>query len=208
MILSRFGIQLKRIEHSDIELIRTWRNHPSIRKTMAYRKTISAAMQEKWFSSINNKLNYYFLIIHNGKKIGVINVKNINEKNRYGEGGIFIWDESYYGTNIPSIASLLLIDFIFNTINYSTKSFVRILATNKPAINFNLQLGYVIVPYQEKESNQLYVLTREDFNKKIIKLIPTLEKLHGNAELVVEGRSSTLHLDEINSYLNQLNSPA
>lgn len=208
MILSRFGIQLKRVEHSDIELIRTWRNHPSIRSTMAYRKTISTAMQEKWFASINNKWNYYFLIIHNEKKIGVINVKNINEKNRYGEGGIFIWDESYYGTNIPSIASILLIDFIFNTINYSTKSFVRILATNKPAINFNLQLGYVIVPYQEKESNQLYVLTREDFNKRVIKLIPTLEKLHGNAKLVVNGNSGPLHLDEINTFLNQINSLA
>ena len=37
-ILNQYGISLKRINENDIELIRKWRNHPTIRKYMGYKK--------------------------------------------------------------------------------------------------------------------------------------------------------------------------
>ena len=103
MIVEQYGIKLKRLTFQDIELVRKWRNHPDIRKRMAFKKHITQRMQEAWFNSINNKFNYYFLIEYKGKHIGVINTKSINLKEMYGEGGIFIWDTVPYEVNLKDI---------------------------------------------------------------------------------------------------------
>ncbi|MBL4668534.1 MAG: GNAT family N-acetyltransferase [Flavobacteriales bacterium] len=93
MIIEQYGIKLRRITESDIELIRYWRNHSDIREYMAFKKHITEKMQKEWFKSVNNKLNYYYIIESKGKDIGVINSKKINLKKMYGEGGVFVWEK-------------------------------------------------------------------------------------------------------------------
>ena len=126
-ILNQYGISLKRINKNDIELIRKWRNHPNIRKYMGYKKKISEKEQIEWFKKVNNTFNYYFLIIINDTPIGVINCKDVNINEEYGEGGIFIWDDDFLNTPYPIFASLILLDFIFNELKIGDKSFIRIL---------------------------------------------------------------------------------
>ena len=87
LTIEQYGIILKRLEFEDIELVRRWRNHPKIRKRMSFKKHISKEMQKAWFDSINNKYNYYFLIEYQGRYIGVIDNKKINEEDFTAEGG-------------------------------------------------------------------------------------------------------------------------
>lgn len=54
MIISKYNIRYIRLQEEDIELVRKWRNHPSITKYMVYREEITPEMQKKWFASINN----------------------------------------------------------------------------------------------------------------------------------------------------------
>ncbi len=205
IVLKQYGIELRRITKNDIELIRTWRNHPDIRSKMAYRKKISEAEQQKWYASIDNKYNYYFLIIVGGKKIGVINCKEVNEKDQYGEGGIFIWDEEYNGTPYPSFASLVLMDFIFNELQMGNLSFIRTLKSNKVARNYNKMLGYVLMPRQEKVDNQWYVLTKETFNKKAVNLKKAAQLFTGTeGKLIVEGEPNDKNVMLLNEYLFKL----
>ena len=107
MIISKFNIRFIRLMKEDIELVRQWRNHSSIRKFMVYREHITADMQEKWFETINNNLNLYFIIEYKGKKIGLINGKDINWGEKKMETGIFIWNKYYQKTHIPTLCTMI-----------------------------------------------------------------------------------------------------
>ncbi|CAG5079137.1 GNAT family N-acetyltransferase [Parvicella tangerina] len=204
LILKQYGITLKRIAKDDIELVRTWRNHPSIRKTMAYQKKISAKEQVEWFERVNNSLNYYFLIIVKGSPIGVINCKEVNLKEQYGEGGIFIWEAEYINSPIPGIASIILINYIFNVIHIGNKSYIRILRNNEQAKKYNRSLGYSLIPGQNRNKNQWYILTREDFNSKKEKLMRGAKSyMQSTGELVVEGSVSVLNIPEVNDSIGK-----
>jgi RimJ/RimL family protein N-acetyltransferase len=204
LTLSQYGVTLKRVTANDIEEIRYWRNKPFIRNTMQFRKHITKKMQQEWFYSINNKYNYYFLIQYKNKNIGVINVRDVNLREMYGEGGIFIWDKNYWNTFIPSFATFILLDFIFNILQVSTKSFIRILKNNEKAIAYNKALGYVLVPYQENKQHQVYVLTKEDYNTKTKKLKKAAQIISKDFnEMQISGEISDLNIDEINNLLKQ-----
>ncbi|MFN3918442.1 MAG: GNAT family N-acetyltransferase [Flavobacteriales bacterium] len=203
MIIEQYGIRLTRLKYEDIELVRNWRNKPEIRKTMAYKKYITKAMQEKWFKSINNKFNYYFLIESNSGKIGIISCKKINLTDQYGEGGIFLWNRNDSPENISAVlASLCLINFIFFRLNISNKSYIQILKNNKKSIHYNKTLGYSLVPGQEKIKNKWYILTKEDYLKKASTLNEVAKKLSADYDLPrVYGEKSDLQLDEINKII-------
>ena len=204
LTLSQYGVTLKRVTEHDIEEIRYWRNQPFIRNTMQFRKHITKKMQQEWFQSINNKYNYYFIIQYKDKNIGIINVRDVNLKEMYGEGGIFIWDKSYWDTFVPSFATFILLDFIFNILNISTKSFIRILKTNKKAIAYNQTIGYVEVPYQENKQHRVYVLPREDYNRKTKKLKRAAQLLSKDFEpMRISGEVSPINIQEINNLLTE-----
>jgi RimJ/RimL family protein N-acetyltransferase len=199
MILEQFGIKLTRLTRDDIELVRYWRNQPEIRKQMGFQKTITAAMQEKWFKSINNSLNYYLLIHWKEKKIGLINVKNVHVKEKYAEGGIFIWDEACRNSIIPALASLIVLEFTFMNLELNNKSYIHILKSNLRSISYNKRLGYTLVPGQEKNKNQLYLLTKEDYLMKREKLLKGASLVSDQSELRLTIVPSELNLPEINA---------
>jgi RimJ/RimL family protein N-acetyltransferase len=202
MIGRRHGITLTRVTEQDIEMIRLKRNAPGVRRYMAYRKYITPSAQREWFRRINNPQNYYFVIHFQDTPCGVINVKEINDKERFGEGGIFIWDESLIGSHVPLAASLLLLDFIFFELDYASKSFVRVLKSNSAAIQFNKQLGYTLVPHQHKSENQVYVLVREDYRVKSERYRRALDLMYPDDKtLAVSGTTGPLHLDAVNAWL-------
>ena len=93
-----YGIVMRRVEESDLATIRYWRNHPSIQSKMNFQEYITPAMQEKWWHSIHNPSNYYYLMYDEenpSKPYGVINIKNA-ESIKEAEGGIFVWETSFW----------------------------------------------------------------------------------------------------------------
>lgn len=162
IIFEGYGIQLKRLEITDIELIRYWRNSQHIRRFMEFREEISPEMQKQWFQKINQTLDYYFLITVNGKYIGLINGSDTDWENGItGNGGIFVWEEEYWSTSIPFAAAILLTEFSFN-LGISV-SRAKILRNNFRSIQFNLALGYKKLPGQDEVENQKYELNSHDF---------------------------------------------
>lgn len=164
MIIRRYGIELRRVMHGDIELIRQMRNRDDIRSKMLDQRLISPEQQEKWFQSINNNENLYFVICHNDTRIGLVYGKNINYENKTAEGGIFIWDQSYLGTGIPAKASILMMELSFEVAGME-KIYARVNELNSLAINYNKSLGYV-----EIERGKLMVLSKDSYEKRIMKL--------------------------------------
>src|SRR5688500_15436764 len=140
-----YGIKLKRLSIEDIELVRYWRNSDTIRKFMEYREEITPEMQLKWFKSIDNHNNFFFLISVNHSYIGLINGANTDwDEGITHSGGIFIWDEKFWATEIPFNTSVLLSDisFVFGL----KKIKAKILSDNTRSIDFNQKLGFVKLP--------------------------------------------------------------
>ncbi len=170
MRIHKYGITLKRITEDDIELLRQWRNSENVNRYMEYREYITPKMQRKWFESINNYNNFYYLIIHKGEKVGVINEKNINrEGDGTSESGLFVANKKYLKTHIPLLASLTLIELNFYILG-GKESYIRTLKNNKTAIAYNKTLGYELCEGQEDVENQKYRLTRESFERATLKI--------------------------------------
>ncbi|HBI01053.1 MAG TPA: hypothetical protein DDY18_05455, partial [Flavobacterium sp.] len=78
MRIKKFGLTLSRLRRDDIELVRTMRNREDIRNSMEFRDIISSEQQLKWFHSIDNIYNNYFIIESENRKVGLIHGKNTN----------------------------------------------------------------------------------------------------------------------------------
>jgi len=183
MKFRKYGITLTRLREDDIELVRKWRNSPGIQQYMEYRELITEEMQKKWFESINNLQNFYFIIEYENKKIGLINTSNIDWENYTSDGGIFIWEEKYYETFIPVWASLCLLEtdfFLFQ----ARESFIKTLKDNNRAIVLNKHLGYQLMEGQEEVNNQQYSLTRENFEMKAKKIMKAASLMTGVQEQI------------------------
>lgn len=182
MIIEQYGVVLRRLTLDDIELVREWRNHPSIQKTMNYQEHITKEQQIKWFHSINNKYNYYFLIIYNGASIGVINAKNVSEVDLTSEGGIFVWEDKEEFDLIPVFASLASLNVIFQVIDFLEKSIVQVRRDNPKAIYYNAMLGYKINEMKSTEQTCFMELTKEDYFEYTFKINKVAKRLTGDYE--------------------------
>jgi len=202
LTINQYGVTLKRITEADTELLRYWRNQQSVKMYMDYREYITPEMQKKWFASINNKYNYYFIIEFEGKKVGLINAKNFSYEDGFGEGGIFIWDQDYINSFAAVFSTLCILNFVFFKVKLCKLSRARILRDNERAIHYNQLIGYKLLPGQENVVNQLYELTLDDYIKNATKLNKAAEVINNRvSELTLSGTKSDKNLDEINKLL-------
>jgi len=191
MLIRKYGITLKRLKEEDIELVRQMRNSTIISNTMVYREQITPEMQKKWYESINNKYNGYFVIIYDGKKIGLINGKNIDFEKRTCEGGIFIWDQDYKETIIPGLASIIMNDWTFLIINFNA-IYAKVLQENKNALSYDKLMGYEeCEPLTNEKGVQWLILKKENYLRKV--------KLLRKSLLQNIGGSGPLKLEDVDS---------
>ena len=170
MKLVRYGLTLKRLTEDDLELLRGWRNSDKVNRYMEYREYITPEMQKEWFNSINNPDNFYYIIIYNGEKIGMINEKGFDRSgSKTSESGLFLASEKYKNSFVPVFASLILLEISFFFLG-GKDSYIRILKDNISSISYNTRLGYRLCENQEDIENQKYVLTRESFIQNTLKV--------------------------------------
>lgn len=202
MIVRQYGVTYHRLQPGHLEVLRYWRNQEFIRNTMQFREYITPAMQLKWFEKINNKFNYYFLIEHHGKKIGLINCKDTEPDSRVAEGGIFIWEKDYWGTPIPAFASLTLLQAVFEIFKTGEASLATVACDNKRALDFNFMLGYEIKEKTPDGNYYKLYLSKEKYMSHCKKLIRAAGILHkDDAEFKMEAEPADNLVDEVNDYL-------
>ncbi len=160
MIIRKYGIELRRLEASDIELVRKMRNLETIRAKMFYQKEITPEEQVKWFHSINNHRHYYFIIHYKDEKIGMIHGKIRSFETREAEGGMFIWKREYLSSHIPVLASICLADLTFLVMKMNA-TLAEVRSDNHIALDYNHRLGYQII---RTEGDKVEMrLTKEDY---------------------------------------------
>ena len=165
MIIRKYDITLHRLKKNHIELVRRMRNKESIKKYMFYQEEITPAMQVKWFESINNIYNYYFLIQYKSSFIGLVHGKNINYEDKTTEGGIFIWDEHYWSTPVPALVSIIMDDLTFGLLDMRS-TFAEVHLSNESQINYNKKLGYEIDSIDKANDKVLMILKKSHYLNK------------------------------------------
>ena len=179
MKLCKYGIILRRLRESDIELVRTWRNSQQINQFMEYREHITPEMQQEWFKSVDNFENFFYIIEYQGEDIGLINSSKIEWETVSSEGGIFLWDEKYYETFVPVWASLCILETSYFILGASTSK-IKTIKDNERAKKLNLHLGYELLPGQEEVYNQVYLMTAESFRLHASRLMKAARLLAGD----------------------------
>ncbi len=202
MIVEQYGLKYTRVSERDIELIRYWRNQSFIKETMQFKEYITPQMQKEWFKKINNKHNYYFIIEYNSNKIGLINCKDVEQNSKLSEGGIFIWEKKYWGTMFPALASLTMMQAVFEIFKSGDESIVTVSVNNTQALVFNKLLGYQIKETTPDGKFYKLYLTKDryfKFCKKLIKAAVVYN--NGNDAFLLRANPSDLQIDEINQYI-------
>ena len=155
-ILDNYDVRLVRLSREKIEMIRNWRNDPKISQYMEYRDIITPDMQVKWFDSINNNENLYYIIEFKGEEIGLINIKDIDSDSKSGESGVFMYSDKYLNSDISYRAHLCLFDYYFQTLGYN-ELHAHVLESNKRASRLSEFLGFKRID----ETN--YSVYKEDY---------------------------------------------
>ena len=114
---TKFGVTFKPLTEDNLEQVRIWRNSDDVRLYMQYQKEISQEEQFEWFQKVNNENNFYFLVYEQNEPRGVFNIKDIDYTTKSGETGSYLIDRKFWGTDLAGKASLLLGDFVFNSIH-------------------------------------------------------------------------------------------
>lgn len=182
MIISKGNIVFRRLIHDDIELVRKWRNSSQVSQFMEYRDYITPEMQEKWFQSVNNSNNLYFIIEYKSEKIGLINGKDIDWDKKTMEVGVFIAIEKYLNTEIPLLAVLVFGEL--GVVTFELTAYAHILKTNDRAIRYNKFIGFELCDGQEGAENQLYLMTKKSYMKKARLIRAAFFKLTGTEDMV------------------------
>lgn len=206
MIVEKYGVQLKNISIQDIELIRTKRNTDNISSKMIYKDFILPEQQLKWFESINNFNNFYYLIYVDGKAIGLISDKNIDWNNLISEAGLFIWEEKYLKTLIASYATLCLLELGYEILSWN-KTMIKVLASNKEALTYNKQIGFKITEQNKDVVNM--ELDRKSYFEKARKMIVSLTKNQEEKNLKISVKNTdTFFIDKVTGIISKYNIPA
>jgi UDP-4-amino-4,6-dideoxy-N-acetyl-beta-L-altrosamine N-acetyltransferase len=172
MRIEKYDIALNLLTEDKLEMVRNWRNDPKIVKYMEFKEYITPQMQLDWFTKINNGNNFYFIIEHNEREIGLTNVRDIDFEIKQGEAGIFIYDDEFLNSTVSTQATLCLYDFCFETLDLNSMV-AHVLKENKRSIRFIKMFGYKLSQNQDDVDNQEYILTSADYfkNRAIISRI-------------------------------------
>jgi len=169
MIIRKYGLTLHRLMPEHLELVRQKRNSEAVRRHMFYQEIISEEQQVAWYKANHNAQNFYFVMEYEGNQIGLISGKNVDYGTGTSEGGIFIWDERYWNSFVPVMATVIMADITFNLLSFNQTS-AEVRGDNAQQLHYNKMLGYVPDLAISDEHRTVMVLTKENYESKGAKI--------------------------------------
>lgn len=182
------GILIERLQEKDIEMVRQWRNSKFVRQHMNFQEHITPEMQQRWFQSINNFNNFYFILRFKDLKVGLGDIKNVDWDDRSGEAGVFIAEKTHLSSFLPVVGALTLSELVFRIFKLK-RIYSQIRSDNKRAMRFNKLFGYQRVEGEDGKESQMHYLTADSFFKatrKFFLLMKPLGFRTGNLVITLE----------------------
>ena len=184
------GLVIERLKEKDIEMVREWRNSDKIRKNMLYQEIITPDQQVEWFHSINNFNNFYFIVEYKGRKVGLVNIKDIDWDARNGEAGVFMVERDLSAALIPVAGALSISELVVGVFGFK-RLYAKVRKDNKTMQKLNALFGYKKVEGDENNHKEydVYYITPDSYNKystKWVKLIHAMGFDTGKLRFIME----------------------
>lgn len=123
------GNRLQKLESSQLELIRNWRNDDSIRQYMFHQHDISASEHQSWFeSAIQNEKLLLLIYIEQDEPVGFMQLNLIDRSAMVYEWGFYTAPHAPKGTG--SRMAVIALDYLFTELN-ANKVFAQVLSFNE-----------------------------------------------------------------------------
>jgi UDP-4-amino-4,6-dideoxy-N-acetyl-beta-L-altrosamine N-acetyltransferase len=133
---------IREIYPKEIELMRTWRNHPSIRLNMYSRNEIRITQHLKWWQKIQSRLDCIYLMYElNSNPMGVIAFTEIDNINKNASWAFYSSPDAPKGTG--SKMEFLALDYAFSELGLY-KLYCEVLSFNSTVIKLHQKFGFCI----------------------------------------------------------------
>ena len=129
----------------DTDLIVKWRNTPSVVQNFIFRQIFTPEMHRSWLATkvaTGQVVQYIILDNADGKPVGSVYYRDIDNHNRSAEYGIFIGEESARGKGLGTETARLFTGFGFAGLHLHRIS-LRVLAENAAARRSYEKAGFV-----------------------------------------------------------------
>ena len=109
--IQQYGLSLRQMRDTDIEIVREGRNQPFVRKSHFFQEIITPEQHRSWYDGIRKTRDYYLIVCKDDVPLGLISLKNIAPGMHTGQLGIFFWEKHVLRTRLPLLAIITFIDF-------------------------------------------------------------------------------------------------
>jgi UDP-4-amino-4,6-dideoxy-N-acetyl-beta-L-altrosamine N-acetyltransferase len=161
--------ELKRLNGSNLEKLRNWRNSEHIKSVSISKEYITPEQHQKWFQAIgNDPFSLHWIITVDKVEIGYAAIKDVNlGKQDCCFANLYIGERDYLGLGIGAIAEYKIIDFVFE--NYAiTKIRCSVLSNNTTVISLHKKFGFNVINHDTdlNEVSSLLLLKEDWLNRK------------------------------------------
>ena len=140
-------VSLRKITPEDTELIVKWRNNKRVRENFVFKEPFTKELHENWYKTrIIPGFVEQFIICENGNEhrpVGSVYFRDIDEKNRSAEFGIFIGEGLARGRGLGSEATRIFCDFGFSGLKLH-RIMLRVFSDNKQALKSYINAGFEV----------------------------------------------------------------
>ncbi len=140
----KLPIYLRKMEHTDTDLIIKWRNSDQVRPYFIYQEPFTREGHKKWTEQmIDTGLGYQFMICstNTDEPIGSTYLRDYDSKHNHIEYGLFIGESTLKGQGIGAISTMLTVQFAFEHLHVH-RIHSQVLAMNHASNQMVHTLGF------------------------------------------------------------------
>ena len=137
------SISFKPLQPSDSDDLYSWRNSPDVARYMYNNGAIDRSSHDAWFAAaLADQRRKYWIIELDGKGIGLINLNDIDLKNRKAEWAFYVGDAGHRGKGVGSECESFILDYAFNVLGLN-KLTCAVLEFNEGVCRLHERHGFV-----------------------------------------------------------------
>ena len=152
-------IHFRKIVENDLEMIMNWRMRPDITKYMNTDPILTLEGQKKWLQKMDqDNTSFYWVIEVDGMAVGVLNIVDVDHKNRRCSWGYYVAEKSKRSLKLAMAIEWNLYDYVFDELKLN-KLMNEVLSFNKEVVTIHKMCGSDIVGTMKQhifKNNEFY----------------------------------------------------
>jgi UDP-4-amino-4,6-dideoxy-N-acetyl-beta-L-altrosamine N-acetyltransferase len=133
---------LREIRDEEVDLMRSWRNAPTVRMNMYTRHEISPEEHRSWWAATRQRNDMaYFMYEHDGRPTGIVSFNSIDRVNRNSAWAFYADPGAAKG--VGSKMELLALDYAFGPLGLH-KLHCEVFAFNSAVVRLHQKFGFQV----------------------------------------------------------------